>query len=180
MFSHVEEEVLAQSSKYHLEIKQSLQMAFKLLNCQLKHQSFDSLLSGSTLTVILIYKEFIYTANVGDSTALLMKMKKGHSSFEGEPFQLSVDHKPHDFSERQRIERQRGEVKQVVNSRDGKASGVYRVWLKDKDFPGLAMSRSIGDKLAHTVGVISVPGRINTFLIILYRCDDLQAKPRGL
>ena len=36
-------------------------------------------------------------------------------------------------------------------------NGVYRVWLKDRDFPGLAMSRSIGDKLAHTVGVIPDP-----------------------
>ncbi len=105
-----------------------------------------------------MYKDFLYTANVGDSTAFLLKSKKGHSNLEGEPFQLSVDHKPHDYNERLRIERQRGEVKQVVSSRDGRATGVYRVWLKDKDFPGLAMSRSIGDKLAHTVGVIAVPG----------------------
>jgi hypothetical protein len=35
---------------------------------------------------------------------------------------------------------------------------VKRVWIKNHNFPGLAMSRSLGDKLAHTVGVIPDPG----------------------
>lgn len=34
---------------------------------------------------------------------------------------------------------------------------MQRVWLKNHEFPGLAMSRSLGDKLAHTVGVIPEP-----------------------
>jgi serine/threonine protein phosphatase PrpC len=32
-----------------------------------------------------------------------------------------------------------------------------RVWLKEQDLPGLAMSRSLGDQVAHSVGVSSVP-----------------------
>ena len=32
-----------------------------------------------------------------------------------------------------------------------------RVWLPDQDLPGLAMSRSLGDRLAHSVGVSSIP-----------------------
>lgn len=35
--------------------------------------------------------------------------------------------------------------------------GPLRVWLKNEDRPGLAMSRSIGDQMAKTVGVISTP-----------------------
>ena len=31
------------------------------------------------------------------------------------------------------------------------------MWIKGHDFPGLAMSRSLGDKLAHSVGVIPLP-----------------------
>ena len=61
--------------------------------------------------------------------------------------------------ERQRIERMHGEVTQSVNSL-GESYGVHRVWIKDKDMPGLAMSRSIGDKLSHTVGVIPDPGNL--------------------
>ena len=37
------------------------------------------------------------------------------------------------------------------------AAGPYRVWLKDEDMPGLAMSRSIGDNIASSVGVVSTP-----------------------
>ena len=65
-----------------------------------------------------------------------------------------------------------GEVKQSVN-RAGIHYGVHRVWIKDKDFPGLAMSRSIGDKLAHTVGVIPEPGKFLSLLIIFFRCVNL-------
>ena len=39
-------------------------------------------------------------------------------------------------------------------------SGPARVWLGDMDIPGLAMSRSIGDTVAHSAGVISEPERI--------------------
>ena len=35
--------------------------------------------------------------------------------------------------------------------------GPFRVWFKNEDYPGLAMSRSIGDKLAHKVGVSDIP-----------------------
>lgn len=39
----------------------------------------------------------------------------------------------------------------------GNNVGPMRVWLKHEDIPGLAMSRSIGDYLAESVGVIAVP-----------------------
>ena len=35
--------------------------------------------------------------------------------------------------------------------------GPARVWLARQDIPGLAMSRSFGDEVAQTVGVISDP-----------------------
>lgn len=31
------------------------------------------------------------------------------------------------------------------------------MWLPDQELPGLAMSRSMGDQIAHSVGVTSVP-----------------------
>ena len=34
------------------------------------------------------------------------------------------------------------------------------MWLKRQDIPGLAMSRSLGDFIAQTVGVIPVPGKL--------------------
>ena len=35
--------------------------------------------------------------------------------------------------------------------------GPERVWLKNEDIPGLAMSRSFGDQVACRVGVNAVP-----------------------
>lgn len=46
----------------------------------------------------------------------------------------------------------------TYNSGFGMNFGPFRVWLKTENFPGLAMSRSIGDFVASTVGVISEPG----------------------
>ena len=40
---------------------------------------------------------------------------------------------------------------------NGNCIGPERVWLKEDDVPGLAMSRSFGDEIAHLVGVITEP-----------------------
>lgn len=36
--------------------------------------------------------------------------------------------------------------------------GPERVWLRNIDVPGLAMSRSFGDQIAASVGVTVIPG----------------------
>eukprot|EP00347_Sterkiella_histriomuscorum_P020447 403337771 len=70
---------------------------------------------------------------------------------------VTIDHKPCEYQENVRIQKMKGEVKQSYSQKTGKYQGAHRVWIQYKDFPGLAMSRSIGDKLAHTVGVIPTP-----------------------
>lgn len=48
--------------------------------------------------------------------------------------------------------------------------GPLRVWLKNEDIPGLAMTRSFGDEVASRVGVIAEPGKTNyTSLFQYYR-----------
>jgi len=44
----------------------------------------------------------------------------------------------------------------------GRPVGPMRVWLKNENMPGLAMSRSIGDKVAASVGVSHEPGKIGS------------------
>ena len=44
------------------------------------------------------------------------------------------------------------------------------MWMKEKELPGLAMSRSLGDRLAHKVGVISKPG-ITIFIYLIMLID---------
>ena len=50
-----------------------------------------------------------------------------------------------------------GRIKKCYDETTKKYIGPDRVWLKNKDEPGLAMSRSIGDKIAHSVGVSDEP-----------------------
>ena len=69
---------------------------------------------------------------------------------------MSVDHKPGMPLEKQRIIKNGGRVQQIVGAR-GQLLGPKRVWLKDQELPGLAMSRSIGDYISHTVGVSAEP-----------------------
>ena len=92
---------------------------------------------------------------VGDSRCILVKKRRadGKIGFK----QMSVDHKPDKEEEMQRIIKSKGAINPIYLKQKQEYVGVQRVWVKGHDFPGLAMSRSLGDKLAHTVGVISTP-----------------------
>jgi serine/threonine protein phosphatase PrpC len=68
---------------------------------------------------------------------------------------LTIDHKPDLPAEKARIEAKGGRVF-AVEYEDG-VDGPARVWLGHMDVPGLAMSRSLGDAIAHTAGVSSDP-----------------------
>ena len=44
-----------------------------------------------------------------------------------------------------------------MKDEDGNFIGPLRVYMKEKDIPGLAMTRSFGDYYASTAGTISIP-----------------------
>ncbi len=69
---------------------------------------------------------------------------------------LSRDHKPNNQGENERIISMNGRV-DYYKDMDGKKVGPARVYAKDEDGPGLAMSRSLGDTVAEKLGVISTP-----------------------
>jgi serine/threonine protein phosphatase PrpC len=69
---------------------------------------------------------------------------------------LSRDHKPDERDEAMRIFQHGGRV-EAYQDEEGNPLGPARVWLKNEDIPGLAMSRSIGDLVAASVGVIYEP-----------------------
>ena len=127
----------------------------------LLHERFDTNFSGSTCIIVFHILNTLITVNVGDSRAILIKrvfnMKQSCSVFEAEA--LSVDHKPHNEDERKRIEKMGGSVEQCKDEVDNgnETEKVYRVWVKGETFPGIAMSRSIGDFVAKTVGVCCEP-----------------------
>ena len=112
---------------------------------------FDSNFSGSTCIILFQLGNNIISCNVGDSRAILIKSNK-------EIIELSHDQKPEEEKEKIRIENMGGIVSQCNDLYDdGKEGGPFRVWMKGCDYPGIAMSRSIGDKIAHSIGVINEP-----------------------
>jgi len=76
---------------------------------------------------------------------------------------LSFDHKPEVSFERERIIKQGGRIDYILSS-EGQPMGPLRVWLSNENNCGIAMTRSIGDKTAKSVGVTWEPG------ILIYCC----------
>ena len=69
--------------------------------------------------------------------------------------QLSIDQKPENKEEKERIEKNGGELRKIIQNNE--EIGPIRVWAKGKKYPGIAMSRSIGDSVANEIGVFSLP-----------------------
>jgi hypothetical protein len=70
---------------------------------------------------------------------------------------LSNDHKPSDPIEAAKIKKCGGRI-EPYRDENNQFIGPPRVWLKDEDIPGLAMTRSFGDKISNIVGVNCEPG----------------------
>ena len=112
----------------------------------------ESTFSGTTCSSLIFCPTKIISANVGDSRCVLGK-------FDGKNWKaknLTRDHKPNEEDEKKRIIEKGGRIESYKDE-DGEFVGPERVWLKNEDVPGLAMSRSFGDDVAHSVGVISQP-----------------------
>ena len=108
----------------------------------------DSSFSGTTCILIFILGNKIISINIGDSRAIMIKENKNY-------IQLTIDHKPENKEEKERIEKNGGELRRIIENNE--EIGPIRVWVKGKKYPGIAMSRSIGDSVANEIGVFSLP-----------------------
>ncbi len=104
----------------------------------------DFLFSGSTLCQLILFENKLISINIGDSKAILIKNEK-------ETINLTTEHKPNLFSEKIRIEQNGGEIKRL------NAQTPFRVYVKNQNYPGIAMSRSLGDKISKKIGVCFEP-----------------------
>ena len=126
---------------------------------ELKKAEFDAYSSGSTCILIIHIGVHILCANVGDSRAIVAydDNKDDQELNYLEHAQLSIDYKPDLEDEKNRILLSGGVVEQMENQ-FGEGVGPFRVWAKGQNYPGLAMSRSIGDLKGKSIGVIAEPG----------------------
>lgn len=118
----------------------------------LRDTTIETDFSGTTFTCAIIRGNHCTLCNIGDSrTSIAFRNASGSVT----AINLTIDHKPDMPVEKARIEAKGGRVF-AVEYDDG-VDGPARVWLGHMDVPGLAMSRSLGDAVAHSAGVSSEP-----------------------
>eukprot|EP00929_Paragymnodinium_shiwhaense_P070028 TRINITY_DN3540_c0_g2_i2.p1 TRINITY_DN3540_c0_g2~~TRINITY_DN3540_c0_g2_i2.p1 ORF type:complete len:389 (+),score=86.71 TRINITY_DN3540_c0_g2_i2:123-1289(+) len=127
------------------DIKKCLHEAFtqvqSLITTATQMEVFEAKMSGTTATIAVhsLVDSKLYVAHVADSTGVLgLTCDPNHI----QAVQLTRDHKPDLKDEKARIEKAGGRV-----IFDGYAN--HRIFAKDGQYPGLNMSRCLGDLVGH-------------------------------
>ena len=133
---------------------ENIKNVFKKINQEIyNNKNLESNMSGTTVVSLFLTTDKIMCVNLGDSRAALFKYDNGLYYSKN----LSRDHKPSEPDEKKRIINNNGRVKKCYDEDLKKYLGPDRIWVKNKEEPGLAMTRSLGDKIAHSVGVSEEP-----------------------
>jgi serine/threonine protein phosphatase PrpC len=133
------------------DIFQACHEECKLRDTALNNKSeFDCRGSGATATVAIVCGRELIVASVGDSRCIVgIEAKRDSGLFKC--IELSEDHAPDRPDERRRIEKAGGVIKRLPGD------VPFRVFLKGKSYPGLAMTRSIGDVCGEEAGIVPLP-----------------------
>ena len=109
-------------------------------------------LSGTCSISVLLVDNKMFVINLGDSRCVLGQRKNGDENKLGEKIgvEMSIDQKPIREDEKLRIMDKGGEV-------SDKLTVTPRFYRKNDEVSELALSRSIGDIVAHEVGVSCEP-----------------------
>jgi len=139
---------------------QTLRSAHKRLEDGLLRSGLEIQWSGSTSCVVYLSGRHLVVMNVGDSRAVLGVHAPQANGERGAlcAKAISIDHKPGNPDERERI-MQGGGCVAPSRTLMGRAAGPLRVWDSSRQ-AGLATSRSFGDmgyRVNGTGGVISEP-----------------------
>ena len=129
---------------------------FMNIDDELSAQSdiFDCNMSGTTCNLIFQFNTHLVCFNVGDSRSILIEESSDNTNQIIRA--LSIDHKPDIPEELMRIKENGGMVDQIQDLYGNKL-GPNRVFKEGCVYPGLAMSRSLGDFQAKECGVIPTP-----------------------
>ena len=135
-----------------------IKQAFISIDYNIRNCNFDVNDSGTTCVLLILLGTHLICANVGDSRAIALYDSNNDPNLSKlNIVPLSIDYKLEIPEERNRIIMAGGSVQKVKDSM-GELAGPLRVFKPGKDYPGLAMSRSIGDTIAKNLGVIAEPG----------------------
>ena len=135
--------------KNEIIIKQCLNK----LDLDINTVNFDIFRSGTTAVLVFLTNKLLICSNIGDSQCYLFNCSDEDMwTFES----LSKVHKPTDEEEKKRILENGGEIHPYYEE-DGMFEGPDRIYEKGKTYPGLSLSRSIGDLEGKKIGIISEP-----------------------
>ena len=120
--------------------------SFKNADLQMaKNTQFDKNFSGTTCNLVFQFKKYLLSASVGDSRGILIY--DNDTKTNQYIFPLSHDHKPDLPQEFARIQSKGGRVDKLTDQYGNKV-GPNRVFKAGQSYPGLAISRALGDFLA--------------------------------
>ena len=131
------------------------QTFIKVNELLISNESINSIFSGTTCVSVIYTPLKLICANIGDSRAVLGRFDKNLKKWVA--VNLSRDHKPTEEDEARRIYKKGGRIKRYRDEETGEEVGPQRVWVKDDEVPGLAMTRSFGDRVATIAGTICIP-----------------------
>eukprot|EP00611_Tribonema_gayanum_P005379 TRINITY_DN145_c4_g1_i1.p1 TRINITY_DN145_c4_g1~~TRINITY_DN145_c4_g1_i1.p1 ORF type:complete len:1103 (-),score=403.39 TRINITY_DN145_c4_g1_i1:604-3912(-) len=156
-----EEAALSAMSAAHVRVNRDMHAA-----------PFDDTLSGTTAISVMLKGELLMVNNVGDSRAILCLEENG--ALVVKP--LSIDQTPFRRDERDRVKAAGAKV-MTIDQIDGieplhenwdtvlgeevdEVGDPPRIWCETLDRPGCAFTRSIGDSVGESVGVIAEPEQL--------------------
>lgn len=158
-------ENLLRNSKFHLDAADALHSAFLTTNSQLHADAVDDSMSGTTAITVLVRGRNIYVANSGDSRAVIAE-KRGNDIV---AVDLSIDQTPFRPDECARVKLcgarvlTLDQIEGLKNpdvqcwSIEGDDGDPPRLWVQNGMYPGTAFTRSLGDSVAETIGVVANP-----------------------
>ncbi|KAM7277131.1 hypothetical protein ACFE04_018997 [Oxalis oulophora] len=159
-------ENLLRNSKFQVDAVEACHAAFLVTNSQLHTDIIDDAMSGTTAITVLVRGRTIYVANSGDSRAVIGE-KRGNDIV---AVDLSIDQTPFRVDELERvklcgarvmtldqIEGLKDPDEQCWGTEEGDDGDPPRLWLPNGMYPGTAFTRSIGDSVAETIGVVANP-----------------------
>ncbi|XP_027173948.1 protein phosphatase 2C and cyclic nucleotide-binding/kinase domain-containing protein [Coffea eugenioides] len=159
-------ENLLRNGKFRVDAVDTCNGAFLTTNAQLHADDLDDSMSGTTAITILVRGTTIYVANSGDSRAVIAE-RRGDDIV---AVDLSIDQTPFRPDELERvklcgarvltldqIEGLKNPDEQCWGTEESDDGDPPRLWVQHGMYPGTAFTRSIGDSIAETIGVVANP-----------------------
>ncbi|KAL6226531.1 hypothetical protein ACLB2K_000493 [Fragaria x ananassa] len=160
-------ENLLRNGKFQVDAVEACHLAFIATNTQLhEDESVDDSMSGTTAITVLVRGRKMYIANSGDSRAVIAE-RRGEELV---AVDLSIDQTPFRVDELERvklcgarvltldqIEGLKNPDVQCWGTEEGDDGDPPRLWIPNGMYPGTAFTRSIGDSIAESIGVVANP-----------------------